>query len=130
MELDQVVDDVDTASLGADLMSQVAVKKETLDLMAQLFPVEVPDTGTVRWTQFVQALADAGMTATQSAGSAVTFKVLDQSITFHKPHPEPEIDAIKLRIFGKRLSKKYGWKNETFVLRQKASAEVQDDALE
>lgn len=131
MELDQaLVGDIDTASPGADLMLQVAVKKETLDLMAQLFPVEVPDTGTVRWTQFVQALADAGMTATQSAGSAVTFKVLDQSITFHKPHPEPEIDAIKLRIFGKRLSKKYGWKNETFVLRQKASAEVQDDGLE
>ena len=130
MELDQVVDDVDTASLGADLMSQVAVKKETLDLMAQLFPVEAHDTGTVRWTQFVQALVDAGMTATQSAGSAVTFKVLDQSITFHKPHPEPEIDAMKLRSFGKRLGKKYGWKNGTFVLRQKVSAEVQDDALE
>jgi hypothetical protein len=131
MELDQTpMSDVETTSIGGDLISKVAVKKETLDLMAQLLPVEAHDTGTVRWTQFVQALVDAGMTATQSAGSAVTFKVLDQSITFHKPHPEPEIEAIKLRIFGKRLSKKYGWKNETFVLRQKVSAEVQDDALE
>jgi hypothetical protein len=120
-------DDVDIASLA---VSQVAVKKETLDLMAQMFPVGGHDTGTVRWTQYVQALVDAGMIATQSAGSAVTFKVLDQSITFHKPHPEPEIDAIKLRIFAKLLSKKYGWINETFVLRQKVSAGVQEDALE
>jgi hypothetical protein len=128
MELDQaLVNDVDIASLG---VSQVAVKKETLDLMSQLFPVGAQDTGMMRWTHFVQALADAGMTATQSAGSAVTFKVLDQSITFHKPHPEPEIDAIKLRSFAKRLSKEYGWKGETFVLRQKVSAEVQEDALE
>jgi hypothetical protein len=97
--------------------------------MAQLFPIGAPDTGTVRWTQFVQALADAGMTATQSAGSAVTFKALGQSITFHKPHPEPDIDAIKLYGFAKLLSKKYGWKNETFVLRQKVAAEVQEDAL-
>jgi hypothetical protein len=116
--------------LGADMTSQVAVKKETLDFMAQLFPVEAHDTGMVRWAHFVQALADARMAATQSAGSAVTFKVLDQSISFHRPHPEPEIDAIKLRSFGKRLSKKYGWKNETFVLRQKVSPEVQEDALE
>jgi hypothetical protein len=128
MELGQaLVDDVDITSLG---VPQVAVKKETLDLMAQLFPVGAQDTGMMRWTHFVQALADAGMTATQSAGSAVTFKVLDQSITFHKPHPEPEIDAIKLRSFAKRLSKKYGWKGETFVLRQKVSAEAQEDALE
>lgn len=97
---------------------------------SQMFPVEAHDTGTVHWTQFVQALADAGMTATQSSGSAVTFRVLDQSITLHKPHPEPEIEAIKLRSFGKRLSKKYGWKNETFVLRQKVTAEVQEDLSE
>jgi hypothetical protein len=127
MELGQaLVNDVDTA----DLKSQVEVTKETLDVIAQLFPVEARDTGMVRWAHFVHALADAGMAATQSAGSAVTFKVLDQSISFHKPHPEPEIDAIKARSFGKRLSKKYGWKNETFVLRKKVPAEVQGDALE
>jgi hypothetical protein len=127
MELGQaLVNDVDTA----DLKSQVEVTKETLDVIAQLFPVEARDTGMVRWAHFVHALADAGMAATQSAGSAVTFKVLDQSTSFHKPHPEPEIDAIKARSFGKRLSKKYGWKNETFVLRKKVPAEVQGDALE
>lgn len=132
MELDQeLVDDADTAAgRGSDPMPQIAVKKETLDLMAQLFPVgAINDTGTVRWTQFVRALADAGMTATQSAGSAVTFRVHDQSITLHQPHPEPEIDAIKLRKFDKSLSKKYGWTNETFVLRQKVSAEVQEEPV-
>lgn len=132
MELDQqLINDADTAaSRGLDSMPQIAVKKETLDLMAQLFPVGANnDAGPVRWTHFVRALADAGMTATQSAGSAVTFRVQDQSITFHQPHPELEIDAIKMRGFGKRLSKKYGWTNETFVFRQKVSAEVQEEPV-
>jgi hypothetical protein len=39
------------------------------------------------------------------------------SVKFHMPHPEPLVDAIKLRGFGKRLHKWFGWTNETFILR-------------
>jgi len=97
--------------------------------MAKMFPSRADGTSGVRWIQFVQALTDAGMTATQGAGSAVAFSINRRTIAFHKPHPEPVVDAVKLRGFGKRLNKWFGWGNETFALRQKDCAGAQENAL-
>jgi hypothetical protein len=112
-------EDTTVASQGSELKTRIPVKQDTLSLMAKIFPTGADGTNTVRWTQFLQAVTDAGMTATQGAGSAVVFRNHQGSIAFHMPHPEPVVDAVKLRGFGKRLHKWFGWRNDTFVLRQK-----------
>jgi hypothetical protein len=131
LDLDQApAEQVDIPSLASTTMPQIAVKQDTLSLIAKMFPTGVDGTSGVRWTQLVQALTDAGMTATQSAGSAVAFSNRQGSISLHMPHPEPVVDAITLRGFGKRLNKWLGWSNETFMLRPKDSAVVQETAIE
>lgn len=79
--------------------------------------------GRVRWPEFAKALIDAGMVQTQGGGSAVTFKSPEGSISFHMPHPDPVMDSLVLRHFGKRLKKWFGWSNETFVLKLKGKNE-------
>jgi hypothetical protein len=118
------------ASIRSSSTSRIPVKQDTLSLMAKMFPAGADGTSGVRWIQFVQALTDAGMIATQGAGSAVSFNIYRRSISFHKHHPEPLVDAVRLRGFGKRLSKWFGWTNETFILRQKDCNEGQQDASE
>lgn len=106
---------------------QISVKQDTLSLMAKLFTAGAEGTKSVRWTQLVQALTDVGMIATQGAWSAVGFSNSHGSISLHMPHPEPVIDAFRLRGIGKRLNKWFGWTNETFVLRQRDSTDVRED---
>jgi hypothetical protein len=99
--------------------------------MAKAFSIQADGTKSVPWVDFVRALTDIGMTATQGQGSAVVFSnELGGIISFHKPHPKPVIQAIKLRGFGKRLHKWFGWGIESFVLRPKVGADAQEDELE
>lgn len=91
-----------------------------------MFPAGTDGTSGVRWIHLVQALTDAGMNATQGSGSAVVFNNSHGSISLHTPHPEPVVDAYRLRGYGKRHNKWFGWTNETFVLREKEDTEVQN----
>jgi hypothetical protein len=84
------------------------------------------ESASVRWIQLVQALTDAGMTATQNPGSGVKFTIGQdkRNIVIDKPHPEAVVDAVMLRrSVGGRLKKKFGWDAETFVLRKKGEEE-------
>lgn len=110
---------------------QIPVLRESLLLFAHMLPTpsssDVAATATatkeVRWPQLVKAMADAGFSATQSAGSAVTFeKDNTASIFFHRPHPDPKISPTILRVMGKRLRRRFGWGVETFVEREKGAA--------
>jgi hypothetical protein len=100
-------------------MLQIAVKQETLSVLSRIFPTGADGSSGVRWTQLLQALADAEMRATQGAGSAVSFANEHGSISLHKPHPDPGVNAVMLRGIGRRLNKWFGWNHETFVLREK-----------
>jgi hypothetical protein len=127
LSLDQApAEDAETVNPDSIATPPIAVKQDTLNLMAKMFPAGTDGTKGVRWTQFQQGLTDAGMSATQGAGSAVVFSNRHGggSISFHMPHPEPVVTAYTLRGFSKRLHKWFGWTNETFVLRQKEGAEV------
>lgn len=99
---------------------QIPVKRDTLDVAGVLFGSTVGSSKRLRWPEFAQALTDAGMVATEGAGSAVNFACDRGSITFHKPHPEPILDFLMLRHFGKRLWRRFAWTEETFVLRKKS----------
>lgn len=117
-------DETDASSHGAASTTQIQVKQDTLSVMHKMFPCTNAriNKGGVRWINFVRALVDCGMVATQGGGSTVTFANAEAGkIVFHEPHPEPTVDAIQLHSFGERLSKWFGWNNATFVLRQKST---------
>lgn len=111
-----------TEDSDADLVAaplRIAVKRDSLSVISKLFPTGADGSDGVRWTQLVQALTDAGMAVTQGVGSSVSFANERGSISLHKPHPDPIVDAIRLRAFGRRLRKWFGWTHNTFVLREK-----------
>ena len=99
--------------------THINVNSESLRIFSRIFPTSDEEThkGTVKWSQFVTAMADAGCSATHRGGSAVSFSRIDQpgSIVFHKPHPESTVDPVGVQIMGKRLSTWFGWVRETFV---------------
>lgn len=99
----------------------IAVKPDSLSVFNKMFSRQDANTSSsVKWQQLVQALTDAGMTATQAPGSAVSFANDQGSIVFHEPHPEPVLYMVMLpRHIGKRLKKWFGWDSETSVLREK-----------
>lgn len=74
----------------------------------------------LRWGEFVKVMDDAGFEATWSTGgSAVVFtdRRGKGAIRLHQPHPDPTINPIMLRSFGKRMFRQFNWSIETFVER-------------
>lgn len=67
-------------------VQQIHIKPESLSVISKMFPTGAESSSSVRWTQLVQALTDAGLTATQGAGSAVSFAGQCGSVTIHQPH--------------------------------------------
>jgi hypothetical protein len=70
--------------------------------MAKAFSIQADGTKGVPWMEFARALMDIGMNAAQGSGSAVVFNNHLESLSFHKPHPKPVVNAIKLRRSGAR----------------------------
>ncbi|KAK4112485.1 hypothetical protein N656DRAFT_91729 [Canariomyces notabilis] len=70
-----------------------------------------------RWPKFVTAMEDAGFTAYEGPGSAITFRAPDGKgcISFHRPHPDATLFPVLLRAFGRRMANWFGWKAEDFV---------------
>ncbi|KAL2071114.1 hypothetical protein VTL71DRAFT_12349 [Oculimacula yallundae] len=109
---------------------QVQVNKRTLSIFKAMFPGSNPAdrSRAIEWDAFISAMAEdgVGFVARHSAGgSAYTFEPNEKSlwygkgaISFHKPHPEHVIDAINVMAHGKRMSKWFGWSEETFVLKK------------
>ncbi|KAK4620580.1 uncharacterized protein CLAFUR5_10683 [Fulvia fulva] len=101
----------------------IYVKQETLNMFNRMYAHDDAPTKAknVRWSTFVQAMAEAGLLAADASGSAVSFESVDGGgrIVFHKPHPDSTIDPIMLRAMGKRLRKWFGWDANRFALRDK-----------
>ena len=90
-------------------------------VMSTLFPSSVQErtTGKVIWRDFVHALYKLGFDIKSLDGSAWYFEPTwkrDSPITFHEPHPLGEIPFANLRRYASRLTRKYGWGSETFIL--------------
>lgn len=109
--------------------TRIEVNAKSLRILTKLFhSTDEANTkrGNTDWKDFVTAMADVGFAATHCGGSAVSFDPVESapmrghgSIVFHKPHPEPSIDPVILRIMGQRLRKWFGWERDTFVERVK-----------
>ena len=110
----------DIESKDAAEESPILVKEDSISVFNRMFPVDVAtNPGSVRWSLLVHALTDAGFSATEAGGSAVSFSNEAGKIVFHKPHPDPSVDTVMLQSIGKRLRKWFGWDRERFQVRSK-----------
>ncbi|KAJ7466952.1 hypothetical protein FB451DRAFT_1178212 [Mycena latifolia] len=79
--------------------------------------------GSVAWKDIQMAFAQLDFTLQKMRGSAWTFRHPDghRSVTIHKPHPEPTMQFWEARRFGRRLTKRFEWTLDSFVLDPKLS---------
>ncbi|KAJ3558020.1 hypothetical protein NM688_g1154 [Phlebia brevispora] len=98
-----------------------SLSKKTKTYMHQLLNTpddEYKGLAPLKWDNFLKVMREMGFTYDPStAGSSVRFdppNPADPSITFHKPHPDTTIYPVKLREFGKRLKRTYGWSQQDF----------------
>ncbi|THY90378.1 hypothetical protein D6C95_06595 [Aureobasidium pullulans] len=102
--------------------ASVMVSSKSLTLLTRMFTADPSAPGEINWTEFVSAMADAGCSVMPGGGSCFTFTHVDDmgeehSMVFHRPHPEPSMSKARLRSFGSRLGRRWGWSLETFDVR-------------
>ncbi|KZT72233.1 hypothetical protein DAEQUDRAFT_723437 [Daedalea quercina L-15889] len=97
------------------------LSKKTSTYMHQLLNTsedEKKGLAPMKWEQFLKVMREMGFTYDPStAGSSVRFDPPDPRdvpITFHRPHPDPTLYPVKLKEFGKKLKRYYGWSEEDF----------------
>ncbi|KZT29034.1 hypothetical protein NEOLEDRAFT_1154103 [Neolentinus lepideus HHB14362 ss-1] len=97
------------------------LSKKSTDLMHQLLRTKDDQKmgrAPMKWEQFLKVMREMGFSYDPStAGSSVRFdppNPRDPPITFHKPHPDPTIQPIRLREYAKDLEQMYGWTEEEF----------------
>lgn len=98
----------------------VVPRKTFEEFICKVFPAEKNEGKQgVDWQTFVRGMTVVGCSVTNSGGggSEVLFShEMFGKITFHKPHPEPRVDAIKLHAWSQRLQRRFGWSRELFVV--------------
>ena len=102
--------------------ASILVRRDSLKLFHHMFPtIQEEGRRCFSWQHFISAMADGGLTISQSHGSAVTLKLQTpegqaaRSIVVHRPHPRSTVDPIMLRAIGKRTARWFGWKREVFA---------------
>jgi hypothetical protein len=109
------------ASLPSSQAS-IPVSSDSFILLKCMFVADPSTPGEINWTEFVSAMADAGCSVMPGGGSCFTFTHVDdegqkRSMVFHRPHPEPSMSKERLRSFGSRLNRRWGWSETTFCLK-------------
>ncbi|KEQ75458.1 hypothetical protein M436DRAFT_70947 [Aureobasidium namibiae CBS 147.97] len=102
--------------------TSIQVSSDSLTLLTRMFTADSTTPGEIYWTDFVSAMADAGCSVMPGGGSCFTFTHVDEkeqkhSMVFHRPHPEPSMSKDRLRSFGSRLSRRWGWSEKTFAVK-------------
>ncbi|KAJ6627604.1 hypothetical protein B0H10DRAFT_1993357 [Mycena sp. CBHHK59/15] len=74
--------------------------------------------GSVPWKDIQTAFAQLDFALQKTRGSAWTFRHPDgcRSITVHEPHPEATMRFWDARRFGRRLTRRFGWTLDSFLL--------------
>jgi hypothetical protein len=89
-----------------------------------MFSIDQGHIAPVEWRLFVRAMVDIGFSARQTSGSEVEFRPVNPGlrwagrIIFHRPHPEPKIGHVMLRVMARRLIRNFeGWTDAVWTLR-------------
>ncbi|KAK7185160.1 hypothetical protein PSPO01_08677 [Paraphaeosphaeria sporulosa] len=100
----------------------ITIDRRTHQIVESLFfsPLNEKPPGEVPWSEFLRAMSKIGF-AVKLGGSAWHFTPdkhrtgMDEPINFHDPH-KSRLPATWARKIGHRLTTKYGWTAETFVV--------------
>ncbi|TVY73172.1 hypothetical protein LSUE1_G005903 [Lachnellula suecica] len=110
----------------------IPVSAENHKILLKMFSTE-PSMAPLPWVKFLQAMHDAGFSATQTTGSVVVFKKAatanfnwDGRVNFHRPHPGTAIDKNILRGMGKRMAR-WGLPEQVFVVRDEGAGEPAEE---
>lgn len=90
-----------------------------VQVFSAMFPITKAEARRgVEWDTFTRAMKSLGFAVSNSGGGFdILFK--HQSfgeIIFAKPCPELNIDPVLLRFYGTRLSRRFKWRRERFVI--------------
>ncbi|KAI1122715.1 hypothetical protein F5Y10DRAFT_286879 [Nemania abortiva] len=93
------------------------VKPATAEVFSTLFG-RAKSRKSVSWANFEAALAELGFSVIPKFGSVFTFfppegMAIQKPLTLHRPH-QSRIEGYLLLVFSRRLSRLYGWGEETF----------------
>ncbi|KAK5722420.1 hypothetical protein LTR15_005650 [Elasticomyces elasticus] len=95
---------------------RIPVGPKSLKLFNRMYSTSREALSPVKWDAVVAAFTDAGLSMRPTGGSMYSFSHTNKgSIVFHRPHPQPIVNAIHLKGFAKRLEWWFGWNAETFV---------------
>lgn len=101
------------------------MKLESHKIFMNMFPSDdgtnTPQKkGLLDWRKFVDAMTDAGFSASGSGGSAIIFANDNGGkIIFHRPHPVTKVDQSMLTWLSKRLRKRFGMDRKSFELAER-----------
>lgn len=105
----------------------IPVSRRNFDeVFGAIFPADRAEAKrAVDWNTFSRAMQAVGCELDNgSGGSEVMFRhQVFGKITFHKPHPEPKIDPVKLHAWGDRLARRFAWSRDRFVVMAVGSSE-------
>ncbi|KAF7587682.1 hypothetical protein BBP40_006867 [Aspergillus hancockii] len=94
------------------------VKSTTFEVFSTFFS-KSKARGSVNWSASEAAMVDMGFSVIPKFGSIYTFSPVKNSdfrnsITVHRPH-ESRIEGYRLLIFARRLKRKFGWEETSFM---------------
>lgn len=101
----------------------ITIDRRTQRVIDTLFfsPLSEKPPGKISWTEFVRAMTKIGFAVERVGGSVWHFNPdkeltgVEAPINFHDPH-RSRLKIHKARDNGHRLTTKYGWTADTFVL--------------
>ncbi|KAI4113982.1 MAG: hypothetical protein LQ338_008082 [Usnochroma carphineum] len=103
----------------------ITVGKKALKTFTALFASTsvtpaAPPSSKILWSDFVNAMVNAGFKAERLAGSAWVFRkkddeVKDRAIWLYEPHSRKDMPLDMMRRYGERLGREYGVEGGSFV---------------
>lgn len=101
----------------------ILVSRRAHQLLVNLASGSAP----IAWKDFVYLMTHLGFSCIPIGGSAFRFTPervdMNESISFHKPHPESEWSKTQSGWIWGRLRRNYGWDLERFAVSEKAPRE-------
>jgi hypothetical protein len=96
----------------------VKVSSSTAQVFSILFD-KAQSRGSVSWTSFEAAMSELGFSVLPRFGSVYTFRPsedmdIKKPINIHRPH-QSQIEGYMTLILARRLSRAYGWSENSFV---------------
>lgn len=122
VQAEEALSDVGKLSLEGEAQGEpIAVPRKVFEeFVCKVFPADKNQGKQgVDWQMFVRGMTAVGCSVTNSGGGGSEVLFSHESfgkITFHRPHPEPRVDAIKLHAWAQRLQRRFGWSHERFVV--------------